>query len=58
MINAAHALQDSVDVLERATLEALEGVLRERLAHWRGVASVVEALEPCLEAVRARLQEA
>lgn len=58
VINAAHALQDSVDVLERATLEALEGVLRERLAHWRGVASVVEALEPCLEAVRARLEEA
>lgn len=58
VINTAHALQDSVDVLERATLEALEGVLRELLAHWRGVASVVEALEPCLEAVRARLQEA
>jgi len=35
VINAAHALQDSVDVLERETLEVLEGVLRERLAHWR-----------------------
>jgi len=58
VINAARALEDSIDVLERETLEALEGVLRERLAHWRGVASVVEALEPCLEAVRARLQEA
>ena len=57
VINAAHALADSVDVLERETLEALEGVLRERLAHWRGVASVVEALESCLEAVQRRKEE-
>jgi len=57
VIKAAHALEDSVDVLEREMLEALEGVLRERLAHW-SAASVVEALEPCLKAVRARLEEA
>ena len=57
VIKAAHALEDSVDVLEREMLEALEGVLRERLVHWRSVASVVEALEPCLEAVQLRKKQ-
>jgi HEAT repeat protein len=57
VIKAAHALEDSVDVLEQEMLEALEGVLRERLVHWRSVASAVEALEPCLEAVQLRKKQ-
>ena len=51
------ALENSVDVLVQETLEALEGVLRERLARW-SAASVVEALESCIKAVQARLEEA